>query len=159
MTGEAEEVPPPGVGLTTVTFAVPATATSLAGMTAVSRVVLTNVVVRLLPFHCTTEVETKFEPFTVKEKDCPPASTAEGDKELILGTGLLIGGLWLWPALHPISRSPRSRLTGRIVSALAFIVHLPNKEHFRSSPQGDRVLVRTVARLPMRRNTGKVNSR
>ncbi len=45
------DVPPPGAGFTTVTLAVPAVAMSAAAMAAVSWVVLTNVVVRLDPFH------------------------------------------------------------------------------------------------------------
>ena len=44
-------VPPPGVGLNTVTVAVPAVLMSAAGTVAVSDVLLTNVVVRLTPFH------------------------------------------------------------------------------------------------------------
>jgi hypothetical protein len=49
------EVPPPGVALKTVTAAVPVAAMSVAGIAARSCVVLTNVVVRVLPFHRTTE--------------------------------------------------------------------------------------------------------
>ena len=44
-------VPPPGVGLFTVTLAVPAFVMSLEGTVAVSEVLLTNVVVRFVPFH------------------------------------------------------------------------------------------------------------
>ena len=60
------EVPPPGAGLTTVTEDVPADAMSVAGIVAVSCAAFTNTVVRFDPFHCTCEVLTKFEPFTVK---------------------------------------------------------------------------------------------
>ena len=49
------DVPPPGVGLNTVTAAVPVAAMSLAGIAAWSCVLLTNVVVRLLPFQRTTD--------------------------------------------------------------------------------------------------------
>src|SRR5436189_228988 len=49
----AAEVPPPGAGVTTVTCGVPAAATSAAAMAAVSWVALTNVVVRVAPFHLT----------------------------------------------------------------------------------------------------------
>ena len=45
------DVPPPGAGLTTATFAVPALVTSLAAIEAVSWVLLTKVVVRFNPFH------------------------------------------------------------------------------------------------------------
>jgi len=44
-------VPPPGVGLNTVTLAVPAFFMSAAGTVAVSDVLFTNVVVRLVPFQ------------------------------------------------------------------------------------------------------------
>jgi hypothetical protein len=72
------------------------------------------------------DVERKFEPFTVKEKDCPPDITAVGDNELILGmafagfTGLLIG--WLWPAAHPLKRTARSKLDTK--AAFVFILYL-----------------------------------
>src|SRR5213596_2653722 len=51
----APEVPPPGVGENTVTDAVPAVATSLAGIAACNWVPLTNVVVRAPPFQRTTD--------------------------------------------------------------------------------------------------------
>jgi hypothetical protein len=47
----ALEVPPPGVGVETVTVAVPAAAMSAAVMAACKLVLETNVVVRGLPFH------------------------------------------------------------------------------------------------------------
>src|SRR5262245_21501916 len=49
------DVPPPGVGLTTVMFALPALATSAAAICAVSCPLLTNAVGRGLPFQFTTE--------------------------------------------------------------------------------------------------------
>jgi branched-subunit amino acid transport protein AzlD len=52
------DVPPPGAGLTTVTGAEPGTVRSLAGITAVSCVELTNVVTRAVPFHITEEAAT-----------------------------------------------------------------------------------------------------
>src|SRR2546422_74420 len=55
----ALEVPPPGVGENTVTDAVPAVARSAAVTAAVSRVALTNVVVRAAPFQRTLEPLTK----------------------------------------------------------------------------------------------------
>src|SRR5271157_3024054 len=59
------EAPPPGPGLTTVTEAVFGVATSEAGMAAVSRDLLTKVVVRELPFHFTVAPCTKPVPLTV----------------------------------------------------------------------------------------------
>ena len=45
------DTPPPGAGLATVTVADPEAATSAAVIAAASCVALTNVVVRLVPFH------------------------------------------------------------------------------------------------------------
>src|SRR4029077_418429 len=64
----AAEVPPPGVGEKTVTEGVPAVAISAAVMAAVSCVLLTKVVVRLLPFQRTTEPDTKLVPVAVRVK-------------------------------------------------------------------------------------------
>lgn len=49
----ALDVPPSGLGLVTVTLAVPVLVRSEAGTWAVRLVALTNVVLRALPFHCT----------------------------------------------------------------------------------------------------------
>lgn len=63
---------------------------SVAGMTAVSCVLLTKVVSRLELFQTTTEPETKFEPFTVRVKPAPPAAVLEGEREASVGAGLLM---------------------------------------------------------------------
>src|SRR6266566_4941871 len=86
----APEVPPPGVGENTVTDAVPAVATSLAGIAACNCVPLTNVVVRAPPFQRTTDPLTKFVPFTVSVNAPPPAVVLVGDSEVTVGTGLLL---------------------------------------------------------------------
>lgn len=62
----AEDVPPPGVGLKTVTDAVPTVVRSVLRMAALICVVLTNVVTRGEPFQFTTDPGTKFVPFTVR---------------------------------------------------------------------------------------------
>lgn len=82
------EAPPPGVGLTTVTASVPAVATSLAGILAVSCEALPKVVVRLELFTCTTELRTKFFPLIVRVAAPPPAVALGGGRLVILGTGL-----------------------------------------------------------------------
>ena len=74
------EIPPPGVGLTTATDAVPAVAMSEAEMLAVSCESLTYVVARALPFQFTVEPATKPVPFTVSVKPGPPGSTASGTR-------------------------------------------------------------------------------
>ena len=54
--GTAFDVPPPGVGLWTVTIATPGTLTSLAEMAAMMCRLSTQVVGRSDPFHLTTEL-------------------------------------------------------------------------------------------------------
>jgi hypothetical protein len=63
---------------------------SLAKITAVNCVALTKVVARPLLFHCTTELETKLVPLTVRLKAGPPAAVLEGESKLAVGTGLLM---------------------------------------------------------------------
>src|ERR1700723_3481173 len=86
------EVPPPGVGFTTVICAVPAAAMSAAVIAAVSCVSLTSVVERALPFQFTVEVDMKLAPFTVNVKAAPPAFALVGAIEEREGTGFC-GGL------------------------------------------------------------------
>lgn len=81
------DVPPPGAGVNTVTWAVPAVAMSAADMAAVSWVEDTNVVVRLDPFHWTTEPLTKPVPLTVSVKSDVPAIEDAGARLLIVGIG------------------------------------------------------------------------
>jgi hypothetical protein len=61
---------------------------SAAGIAAVACVLLTNVVVRLEPFHCTVVVLRKFAPFTVSVNAAPPAAAEAGLKLEMDGTGL-----------------------------------------------------------------------
>jgi xanthosine utilization system XapX-like protein len=84
------DVPPPGVGFTTLIEAVPAVAIKEACTVAVSWVDETKVVASAVPFHFTVEVETKFVPFTVKVNCEPPAVAQVGLVEVVVGTGLLI---------------------------------------------------------------------
>src|SRR3989454_1016756 len=86
----AAEVPPPGVGVNTVTCGVPAVAMSAAGIAAVSWVALMKVVVRAAPFHCTALPFTNPVPFTVSVKPAPPKGVLAGDSEEIVGAALLI---------------------------------------------------------------------
>src|SRR5205809_1167862 len=86
----ALEAPPPGVGLKTVTGAVPTVAMSPARICAVSCVLLPKVVVLALPFHRTTDEVLKFVPVTVSVKAGPPAVALLGEIELSVGAGLLM---------------------------------------------------------------------
>jgi hypothetical protein len=81
-------MPPPGVGLTTVTEAVLAVAMSEARILAVNCELFTKVVARALPFQFTTDPVTKPVPFTVSVNPAPPGATASGTRGwLISGTG------------------------------------------------------------------------
>src|SRR5206468_973849 len=84
------DVPPPGVGLTTVTEAVPAVAMSAAAICAVSWVLLPNVVDRAVPFHWTTAEATKFVPVTVSVKAGSPPVALGGGMELNGGAGVVV---------------------------------------------------------------------
>jgi hypothetical protein len=84
------EVPPPGAGLKTDTFAVPADAISATVMAAVTWDAETNDVVRFAPFHLTTLVEVKLAPFTVRVKAGPPAIVEDGERLVVNGTLLLM---------------------------------------------------------------------
>jgi hypothetical protein len=84
------DVPPPGVGFTTVIGAVPAVATRDAGTVAVSRVEETKLVARGAPSQFTVEIETKLVPFTVKVKSALSAVVQVGLIEVVVGTGLLM---------------------------------------------------------------------
>src|ERR1035437_10546046 len=88
--GSAFDVPPPG--LVTVTCAIPTEAMSPAGTAAVNCVALTNVVVSAAPFHCTTDPETKPEPFTVTVNPPAPETAVDGDSEVSPGapTGVFV---------------------------------------------------------------------
>ncbi len=86
----ALDVPPQGLGLTTVIEAVPAAAMRKAGTVAVSCVEETNVVASAVAFQFTVEVETKFVPFTVNVNCGPPAAAQVGLSELIVGTAVIV---------------------------------------------------------------------
>src|SRR5579863_3699642 len=81
--------PTGGFGLNTVTEAVPTVAISAAVMVAVNCEALTNVVVRLPPFHCTTAVFSKLLPFTVSVKAAPPANAEFGTSVVSTATGVV----------------------------------------------------------------------
>jgi hypothetical protein len=77
-------------GLATVTLAAPAAAMSVAGMGAVRRVLLTNVVVRFAPFHLTVAPDRKFVPSTVRVNAGPPALTEFGLSPVKVGVASLM---------------------------------------------------------------------
>src|SRR5262245_33908596 len=85
--GNAFDAPPPGAGLTTVTFATPTLAMSVAGIWAVNSVALENVVGRGLPFQFTTAPFTNALPFAVKLNAGPPTAAVFCVRLVRTGTG------------------------------------------------------------------------
>jgi hypothetical protein len=76
-------------GVLTVTVAVPAVVRSDAGTVAISPVLPENVkgvVVRSAPFHCTTEVEVRPVPLTVRDVAGEPTTMLVG--EIVVMTGV-----------------------------------------------------------------------
>jgi len=84
------DVPPPGVGVTTVMMAVPTAARSAAGITAVSWVVFTKVVVRAVVLKSTVAPFTKPLPVRVRVVLGLPKGTEVGLMEVSTGTGLMM---------------------------------------------------------------------
>ena len=74
-----------GPGVTTVTLAVVAVATSAAGTVAVRLVVETNMVGNVAPFQLIVEPATKFVPMTVSVNDAAPVVTEAGLRLVIVG--------------------------------------------------------------------------
>ena len=83
------DVPPPGVGLVTVTGKVPAVVTSVDRIVAETCVEFWNEVARATPLKFTVEVETKLVPVTVRVNAPEPAKVFVGAMVVIVGTGLL----------------------------------------------------------------------
>src|ERR1700733_5196368 len=77
----------PGEPLTTWIEAVPAVATSVARILAVSLVAETNVVTRDEPFHCTIAPLAKFAPLTISVKGALPGAILTGPSADTCGTG------------------------------------------------------------------------
>ena len=86
----AFEVPPPGVGFTTVIEAVPPTVMFPAGTVMLMVVLEMKVVVNGTPLKSTVDDALKFVPVTVSVKLFPPAVVEVGLIELVVGIGLLI---------------------------------------------------------------------
>jgi hypothetical protein len=85
----AFDVPPPGVGFTTMTDAVPASAMSAAVIVTVTVVEETKVVLRAEPFQSAVDDALKFVPVMVSVKLFPPAVVDVGEILVVVGTGLL----------------------------------------------------------------------
>jgi hypothetical protein len=83
---ELELAPP---GFSTVTVALPAFWIRVLGTCAVNCVAVLDRVVKVVPFHCTVEFETKPVPFIVKVNATLPAGTEVGLNEEIAGDAVV----------------------------------------------------------------------
>src|SRR5437667_7694692 len=101
------DLPPPGLGLSTVITAVRALAMSEAVIVAVRRILLTNIVFRMLPFHLTTEPGQKPVPFTVRVNSAPPGLAASGTR------GWLMNGTGFCAVATPVSAESQIRTLAR----------------------------------------------
>jgi hypothetical protein len=88
------EIPPPGVGVETVTWSIPAAVRLAAGTTdAIPLVPMKIEAGRVAPFHCTTEHGNKLLPFTVSGTGGPVNASAaafDGEIELMIGAGRFV---------------------------------------------------------------------
>src|SRR5260370_38577243 len=82
---------PPGVGVDTLTWAVPTEAISAAEIAALSCVALANVVGLPLPFHSTIEQGTKLLPVTFRVNPPAPAVALACEGKAITGPGSEVG--------------------------------------------------------------------
>jgi len=97
----AFEVPPPGVGLTTVIANVPPVTRSAVKTKAVTVEDDTKDVARGLPSNWTVEDATNPVPVTVMTKTGSPAVFVFGEIELVVGTGLLTAKVWAFEVPPP----------------------------------------------------------
>jgi hypothetical protein len=129
------EVPPPGAGFKTVIEFVASVEISAAEIWAVSRVLSTKVVCRVLPFHCTVELEIKFVPTTLNTKSAPPGLLLFGDTVTIAGTAFELGGgledppPLVLPAPPPQPRLAPRRPEIRVLNHRTAIYHL-GQQHY-----------------------------
>ncbi len=86
------EMPPPGDGFNTVINTELGVEKSVAGMVAVSFVLLMKTVFSPEPFHSTMLPGTKFDPFMVKVNVLLPIEVFPGNMELMLGVGFCVTG-------------------------------------------------------------------
>src|SRR5258706_445501 len=100
--------PPPGAGLLTLIWAVPAATRSEAGIVAWSWVSEMNCVGRALPFHITVEALLKPLPLTITVVAAPPGGEADGVSHVTIGAGLATVNVAGAPATARPLIKPRS---------------------------------------------------
>ena len=90
---EPAEVPPFATGFATVIIATPGAAMSLTAIAACSCVLEMKVVVRDVPFNCTTAAGSKLVPFTVNVNAARPATAELGLSSAICGVDAVGAGV------------------------------------------------------------------
>jgi hypothetical protein len=83
----AEEVPPPGAGVVTLTVAVPDEDSDRVGIIAVSCVDETKAVASACPLKLTTDTLVKPNPVTVMVVSAEPCGTEDGEMDVNWGNG------------------------------------------------------------------------
>ena len=99
----------PPAGMITVTVAVPANSRSLASTCAVSWLVLTKVVARSAPFHCTIAVLVNAPPLIVIVNPAAPAIADGGESPMIEGMAVTLETL-VSQTLRPCVAANKLRL-------------------------------------------------
>ena len=105
----APEMPPPGVGVETVTVTMPSVVMSAPVIAACKPVPETKVVGRALPFHWTVEEETKLVPVTVNVNPALPATTELGLRDPPASEGIGLGAGPLEPPPHPTNHPAKTK--------------------------------------------------
>lgn len=90
---EGADVPPPGVEFTAVSERLPAADTSTAMSVTLTSVALEKLVVRALPLMLMTVLGMNPVPVTASARDAAPSVSADGDRDVIAGTGLVTSRL------------------------------------------------------------------
>ena len=116
----ALELPPPGAGLNTVTDLLPTADREVAGILAVRRVLLMNVVASSLPLHSTFELSMKLEPTTFKAIDGLPLSLLLGEIAAIAGAGFCLVGVDAEP---PAPQLTNAMLLARAARRTSVLMH------------------------------------
>jgi len=122
----------------TATLAMPGEATSVLMIWAVSLLEETNAVVRNSPFHVTTSVDRKFDPFTVSVKAAPSDAAVGGLSDEITRLGLPGGSMLndtalevpppgagfvtvIWTTFWLVTKEAGTEASSSVVSELRFV--------------------------------------
>jgi hypothetical protein len=119
----AADLPPPGIGLLTLTLLTAGLRRSAAGIAIRSFLELTKTVVRCEPFQSATDPGTKFDPVIVTQVLLPGATALLGDKEEAVGAGFGTedGGRTKYPSREMIRPLPLPQKSFAIRNAMPLL--------------------------------------